>query len=404
MRKVIRNYLGWASLFVFIFFSTGCYTQLARPTSDSEKEVYYDEDEYQEEGQYVEEEPYEEEYEDVYVQRTFYHDVHVFGYYDPYRYGAYYDPFVYDPFYDPFYYDPFFYDPFFYSSVRYHRRHFRPRPTVFVGFYDPIFWCGTSVYDPWYYPGFAFGGGFYWGGGYWPHHRGHDFDSGPPNKKRSFGRGGTTVPDDFGRLPGPMAVSGSEGSGSNAISNPARTRNTPKEAGVGKTENSSRVRHTSVEKAKPEDGRDAVDTSRTRVKKSKPVDSSNSGVSARTRPNNAPPASKPETRVKKSSGKKVGDSQPKTRSRSSGIRKPKTSTKRAGARGTKPETRTPRKRNTDSGKSVQRRSAPPKKPSYNSGSRSSTSKGTYRSSPRQRAPKGTPNTSSSSSRSRKKDN
>ncbi|MFQ5706444.1 MAG: hypothetical protein ACE5HO_03295 [bacterium] len=213
MRKQIKQAAVW-SFFVVLssFFLGGCYTQLAKPDRHDDDEYYveeYQESEPEDDSEEAYEEAYEgedeEEYQDVDIQRNYYGNVYVIG---PYGGPWFYDPFFYDPFYyDPFFYDPFYYDPFFYGFA--YSPHYYPPPhhsgfSVFIGFYDPAFWCGTYWYArhgavrgfhaagrfnyP-YFAGGAFAGGSFGGA------------SGLPVKKRDFGRGGTTVVDNFGRTP-----------------------------------------------------------------------------------------------------------------------------------------------------------------------------------------------------------
>lgn len=173
-----RNIMGGFLFILSAFFFSGCYTQLAKPriATETKDEEYYVEEPQDYEEDY-EEEDYEEYYNDIYLTRRYYHDVHYYGFYEP--------PWWYDPFFDPYFYRPF-------------RRH----AAFFIGFYDPCIWCPTYFYwyDPYYFYDFAYWGGFYWQ----PYRFTFYYNDGRPSvpvKRRGFGRGGTRVTDNFGKLP-----------------------------------------------------------------------------------------------------------------------------------------------------------------------------------------------------------
>lgn len=215
MRTFFRQHAIWVtSVGILAFLGSGCYTQLVKPTSqESYPARDYAEAEYEE----YEEAEEEEVYEEVHAQRRYYHDVHVFGYYGFPRW--------HDPFWDPFdfYLAYGFYPAYFYG----------PRASVIVGFYDPVFWCGSFWYgyDP-YYDGYY--GGFYGRRPYRPYYRpyygGGFADASPPVKKRTFSRGGRTVDDDFGRLP-----NGSIFTGSTRVKKEGTTHEGTRDTGVKRT-------------------------------------------------------------------------------------------------------------------------------------------------------------------------
>ena len=244
----------YRSLFAMLLLSaafvlSGCYTQLAKPSSSSESlegEYYVEEHgEYDEDSSEYEDSEYAEEEEKTVEQ------YYIYNYYGFYPDPWWYDPFVYDARF------PWWSDPFFAAS-------FAPTyVSIHVGYYDPFFY---GYYRPWYrrhhaYSGFHFGtvwwpsyySGYYGWGWYTPPvyvpvyvgDRGrHD---GPPRAKRDFSQRGTRGRDDFGYRPTRIS------------------RNSPGDAQSAQNDRTSKSRSAIARRGKPEhSGKQAARSDRER--------------------------------------------------------------------------------------------------------------------------------------------